>query len=104
MEKKFYVYILTTNNNKILYIGVTSSLPHRTNAHKRKLTKSFTSRYNVNKLVYAEPFDDAISAIAYEKHLKTWSRAKKVSLINAQNPEWRDLFTAEPRPPVKLRK
>ena len=75
----YWVYILT-NKSGTLYVGVTNSLEHRLYQHKTKMNKSFTSRYNINKLVYYEETDDISAAIAREKQLKKWNRAKKSPL------------------------
>ena len=90
-EKQFYVYILTNKNNTVLYTGVTSDLECRVWEHKHKIYKGFTARYNVDKLVYYEIHYDSYEAIAREKQIKAGSRKKKIDLINAQNPEWKDL-------------
>ena len=88
-----FVYILTNKHNTTLYVGVTSDLFTRTTRHREKLfPKSFSARYNLNKLVYFEVFDSIIDAIAREKNLKAGSRKAKVGLINKYNPEWKDLF------------
>jgi len=84
-----------TANKKdgVIYTGVTSELKHRIESHKTKKYKNaFTARYNVDKLVYYEEFDSIITAQAREKQLKAGSRAKKIKLIEAMNPEWRDLY------------
>ena len=86
------VYIMTNNYNKILYTGVTSNLFKRVNEHKEKLIGGFTSRYNVNKLVYYEEFETMPQAIAREKQIKGGSRQKKLDLVNSKNPEWKDLY------------
>ena len=91
-QKFFYVYILASNRNGTLYIGITSNLPQRIYEHKNHLTPGFTSRYNVNKLVYFERFDDAKAAIKHEKRLKEWKRNWKKDLIEKFNPDWRDLY------------
>ena len=90
-EKQFYVYILTNKNNTVLYTGVTSNLECRIWEHKHKIYKGFTAKYNVDKLVYYEIHYDSYEAIAREKQIKAGSRKKKIDLINAQNPEWKDL-------------
>ena len=93
MEKGGAIYILTNKNNTVLYIGVTSDLYSRVYEHKTKLyPKSFTARYNIDKLVYFEAFHDIEEAINREKQLKAGSRAKKIKLIESINPEWKDLF------------
>ena len=90
--KYFYVYILTNEYNKVLYTGVTNNLLRRVYEHKEGLIKGFTSRYNVNKLVYYEEGGDAYGAITREKQIKGYNRAKKINLINSKNPTWRDLY------------
>ena len=89
---QYYVYMLTNWNNKVLYIGVTSDLVKRVNQHKSKALAGFTSKYNVNKLVYYELHRDVNYAIRREKELKGWSRAKKNNLIASINPDWLDLL------------
>jgi putative endonuclease len=89
--QKSHIYIITNKNNTVLYIGVTSNLLKRVYQHKTKFYKGFTSKYNCDKLVYFEEFNDIKSAIAREKQLKAGSRKRKEELINATNPEWNDL-------------
>tara|TARA_Y100001972_G_C7580359_1_gene291125 strand:- start:202 stop:501 length:300 start_codon:yes stop_codon:yes gene_type:complete len=87
------VYITTTRRNTVLYTGVSSDLPGRVYDHKTKeFPKSFTSRYNVDKLVFYEEHPTIEEAIAREKEIKGWIRAKKIKLIESMNPEWRDLY------------
>ena len=89
----YYIYIMTNNKNTTLYTGVTNDLLARVDQHKRKIDKkSFTARYNINKLVYYETTDKAYIAIEREKQIKAGSRQKKIELINRMNPEWKDLF------------
>lgn len=86
---------MTNDNNSVLYIGVTSNLNVRVKEHKEKLRSgSFTSRYNIRKLVYFECLASIGEAIKREKQIKAGSRKKKVELINSCNPEWRDLTTS----------
>ena len=93
MNKGGYIYILTNENNTVLYTGVTNDLKRRIYEHKNKLNpKSFTARYNIHKLVYYETFTSIIEAIAREKQIKAGSRNKKNELINSVNKEWRDLY------------
>jgi putative endonuclease len=92
MEKYFCVYIMTNKSNTVLYTGVTNDLVRRVYEHKQKLTKGFTSKYNVTKLVYYEASTDINSAIAREKQIKAGSRRKKIALIETMNPEWKDLL------------
>jgi putative endonuclease len=88
----FYVYILTNKNNTVLYTGVTRDLEVRVWQHKRRSNlKSFTAKYNVDKLVYFEHFTHIVEAIGREKQIKGGSRQKKEALINKENPEWLDL-------------
>lgn len=90
-DHNYYVYILTTDNNKVMYIGVTNDLERRVYEHKNKIIKGFTQRYNIQKLVYSEHYPDINAAIAREKQLKGWLRVKKNTLVETLNPEWRDL-------------
>lgn len=93
MERGGAVYILTNRHNKVLYTGVTSNLKNRVFEHKEKMhPKSFTSKYNVNKLVYYKGFQHIEEAIGEEKRIKGGSRKQKVSLIESINPNWNDLF------------
>ena len=88
----YYVYILTNKTNKVLYTGVTNNLLNRIAEHKAKLKPdAFTASYNVNKLVFYEVTSDVLSAIEREKQIKSGSRERKISLINAMNPQWKDL-------------
>ncbi|PQJ81305.1 GIY-YIG nuclease family protein [Polaribacter glomeratus] len=90
--KPGFVYILTNKNNTTLYIGVTSNLEQRIKQHKSKIDKkSFTARYNLDKLVYYEAFQMIGDAIAREKQLKAGSRSKKIALIERINTGWEDL-------------
>lgn len=83
---------MTNKNNTVLYTGVTSDLPKRVREHQEKVYGlSFTSKYNLNKLVYWESFQEIGDAIFREKQIKAGSRQKKINLINSLNPEWRDL-------------
>ena len=90
MGKEYYVYIMT-NKSKTLYTGVTSNLMRRVQEHKEKLIEGFTSKYNIHILVYYESTSSVYAALAREKQIKGWLRAKKIALINSMNPEWKDL-------------
>jgi putative endonuclease len=90
--KKGYVYILASERNGTVYIGVTSDLVKRIYEHKNNLTDGFTKEYSVHKLVHYEIFDDIYEAIRREKALKKWLRNWKLELIEKGNPEWRDLY------------
>ncbi len=89
--KKSFVYFMTNNNNTVIYIGVTSDLLKRVYQHKTKSYKGFTDKYNCDKLVYFEEFNDINLAISREKQLKSGNRQRKVDLIESENPEWNDL-------------
>jgi putative endonuclease len=100
METFAYVYILS-GDSKRLYIGLTTKFEKRIAQHKDEVfPDSFSARYNIKRLVYFERFSDIQVAIAREKQLKRWSRIKKVALIVAHNPAWRDL-SAEWGTPVE---
>ena len=88
---QYYVYIMTNKSNRVLYIGMTNDIQRRVYEHKNKLIEGFTSKYNINKLVYFEYTNDAKSAIEREKALKKWARVKKINFIETQNPTWIDL-------------
>jgi putative endonuclease len=91
MPEQAYVYILA-NTFQHLYTGVTTRLQHRVNDHKTSRNpRSFTTRYKIDKLVYYESFQDIQQAIARETQIKGWLRIKKLQLIAANNPTWRDL-------------
>jgi len=91
IEREYYVYILTNIKNSVLYTEITNHLGRRVEEHKKKTGSKFTSRYNVNKLVYYEIFSDVRMAIYREKQIKAGSRLKKIDLVNSINPEWNDL-------------
>ena len=88
--KTYYVYIMA-GEFRTLYMGVTNHLERRVLEHKRKVVPGFTSKYNLNRLVYFETSNDIRAAIQREKQIKGWLRVKKVALIVARNPTWRDL-------------
>ena len=92
MAKQPAVYIMANRKNGTLYSGVTSSLLHRVHQHREGLIEGFTRRYGCKRLVWYELHADMPIAIAREKQLKGGSRAKKLKLIVAMNPEWKDLF------------
>jgi putative endonuclease len=92
VDHRYFVYILTNRNHTTLYVGVTSDLIRRVHEHRTKTASCFTARYNVDKLVYFEDTNDVAAAIAREKQIKGGSREKKIALVNAMNPDWRDLF------------
>ena len=88
----YYVYLLASDRNGTLYIGVTNDIVRRVFEHKSKAVPGFTKRYGVDKLVWFEIFDDPTSAITREKELKKWRREWKIQLIEEQNPQWIDLY------------
>ena len=87
-----YVYILASRMHGILYIGVTTQIAQRMWQHRNRVTVGFTSRHNICRLVHVEPFEDIIAAREREKILKGWRRSWKIVLIEAYNPNWRDLY------------
>jgi len=90
MARQPVVYILASPNGRALYIGVTTDLGRRLEEHRLGLSQH-TARYNITKLVYVEAYETAPDAIEREKQLKRWRREKKIALIDAASPEWRDL-------------
>src|ERR671918_3052432 len=90
-QQRYYVYLLTNWNNKVMYVGVTNDLERRMYEHKNKLVKGFTEKYNVNRLVYFEETGDVNAALAREKEIKKWRREKKNKLIATTNPQWTEL-------------
>ena len=89
-DRRYYVYILA-NPSKTLYTGITSHLQQRAYQHKTKRFPGFTSKYNITRLVYFEVFEDVRNAINREKQIKSWTRAKRVALIESKNRKWDDL-------------
>ena len=90
--KQYYAYIATNKINTVLYTGVTNNLVRRIYEHKNKYISSFTSKYNITKLVYYEIFDNIYEAITREKQIKGGSRKKKIELIKKINPNFKDLY------------
>jgi putative endonuclease len=91
--KNYYVYIMASAS-RTLYTGVTSNLERRVLQHRRKLLGKFTARYKINRLVYFEACGEILGAIAREKQIKSWSRKKKIALIESVNRDWKDLSAA----------
>ena len=90
---QYYVYIMANQKGNVIYTGVTNDLLRRVYEHKNHLDQgSFTSRYNVEKLVYYEVTSDVESAIEREKQIKGWNRKHKNKLIESKNPDWLDLY------------
>ena len=92
MERQYFVYILTNRTHTVLYTGVTGDLLRRVTQHREKALPGFTSRYNIDKLVYFAAASDPTAAISREKQIKAGSRARKIALVNDMNPGWRDLY------------
>jgi putative endonuclease len=90
MRKRFWVYIMSSDSGT-LYAGITNSLDRRVFEHKHHLVRGFTAKYDCDRLVWFEEWSDARSAIAREKQVKGWTRAKKIGLIETLNPHWNDL-------------
>lgn len=92
MKKQPCVYILASKRNGTLYTGVTSNLLKRIWEHKNHVVERFTNKYNISNLVWYEVHETMTSAISREKAIKNWKRAWKINVIEAFNPEWRDLY------------
>ena len=92
MELFSYVYILASQRNGTLYTGVTNDIVRRVWEHKEGVHKGFTHRYGVTRFVWYEPHSSVVEAIKREKQIKTWRRAWKIALIEAENPQWLDLY------------
>ncbi len=92
--KDYYVYILASERNGTLYIGVTNDIVRRVHEHKNNLVDGFTSKYSVHRLVYYERFDNVELAIEREKQMKKWKRKWKLELIEKVNPDWNDFYLA----------
>ena len=90
--KTYFTYIVTNKKRGIPYTGMTNNLKVRAWQHKQNIVKGFTSRYNLDKLVWYEEYQWVQDAIAREKEIKGWSRKKKIELIESMNPEWKDLY------------
>src|ERR1700709_2275700 len=97
--RSYYVYILASRIGGTLYIGVTNDIIRRVGEHRLELTRGFTKKYEVRKLVTFEQFDGSKNAIRREKRLKKWNRAWKVRLIEELNPNWDDLYPGIAGPP-----
>ncbi len=90
---EYYVYILTNHHRNVLYTGVTNDLARRVYEHKNHMLPGFTTKYNIDMLVYFEKTGHAKEAISREKQIKGWSRVKKNALVESMNPNWSDLST-----------
>lgn len=90
MNKQYYVYVLR-NKSGNFYIGITDNLVRRLWEHKSKFVKGFTEKYNIDKLIYYEIYNDPETAIEREKQLKNWNRKKKIMLITKLNPKFEEI-------------
>ena len=91
--KNYYIYIMSNNHSTVFYVGITNNLDRRSIEHIHKLHKnSFTTKYNIERLLYYETYDNPTDAIRREKQLKKWGRSKKLLLIKKENPEMRNLL------------
>ncbi len=88
----YYVYILASQKNGTLYVGVTNNIIRRVYEHRTHAIDGFTAKHDVTQLVWFDQTDTVLEAIASEKRLKHWKRAWKIELIEKTNPEWLDLF------------
>ena len=94
----YYVYILASRRHGTLYVGVTNSLESRVHQHKAKEIEGFTKRYDVDRLVLWRAYGEVGEAIRLEKQLKRWRREWKIRLIEAENPDWGDLYPSMMKP------
>ena len=92
LTQSYYVYLLTSSRRGTLYVGVTNDLLKRVWQHKQGLVEGFSKRYRIRTLVWYEQADSIESAIVREKQIKKWNRAWKIELIEANNPDWKDLY------------
>jgi putative endonuclease len=90
----YFVYIMASQRHGTMYIGVTNNLIRRVYEHREKITPGFTSKYNVNRLVWFDQTDSIEAAIQHEKRLKHWQRAWKIEMIEKANPQWEDLYSS----------
>jgi putative endonuclease len=90
----YFVYIMASQRHGTLYVGVTNNLIRRVYEHREKITPGFTSKYNVNRLVWFDQTDSIEAAIQHEKRLKHWQRAWKIEMIEKANPQWEDLYSS----------
>ena len=92
LSERYYVYIMTNKNNRVLYIGMTNNMARRMAEHKNGVTDGFTRRYNIHKLIYFEEYAHPQEAIKREKSIKNFSREKKMNLIKQRNPSFEEIF------------
>ena len=89
---KYYIYFMSNKYDSVLYVGVTNNLERRVIEHRTGNSDAFTARYNCSKLVYYEEYSSIDEAIAREKQIKSWNRARKEKLIDSMNPEHKELM------------
>jgi putative endonuclease len=92
MSKSYFVYIMASQRNGTLYVGVTNDVIRRAWEHREGVVEGFTKKYSVTRLVHFEEFEDVNAAIQRENRLKKWKRRWKIELIENNNPEWADLY------------
>ncbi len=90
-EHRYFVYILTSRNRQVMYVGMTNDLARRLHEHRSHAVPGFTQKYRVDTLVYFEETHDVLAALEREKQVKKWRREKKDALVASTNPQWRDL-------------
>ena len=90
-ERRYYVYMLTSSSRRVVYTGVTNDIFYRREGHLSSDDSTFAGNYRAFRLVYVEEFKYVRNAIAREKQIKGWARAKKEALVRSVNPQWRDL-------------
>jgi putative endonuclease len=100
---RYYVYIMASRSHNF-YVGVTNNIERRVREHKERALDCFTARYNIDRLVWYERYHYVRNAIAREKQIKDWRRAKKIALIESLNPTWQDLSEewGKPIPPLRI--
>ena len=98
-DRRYFVYIMTSNSLSTMYIGVTNDLGRRVFEHRTGMGSEFASKYRVSRLVYVEEYENPTDAITREKQLKGWKRIRKNELVRAANPDWKDLMAREPSSP-----
>ena len=91
-NNQYYIYIMASKRDGMLYTGVTSNLIKRVYEHKNDLVEGFTYKYHIHTLVHFDVAEDITVAIEREKQLKKWNRAWKIALIEKRNPDWPDLY------------
>src|SRR5258708_12057322 len=103
MPSDYFVYIyILASVSRAPYVGVTGDLQRRVYEHKHKLKPGHTQKYNITRLVYFESTPNVSAAIAREKQIKGWTRAKNLALLETQNPEWADLSKAWDESPTSM--